>query len=106
MAKVPKTLSGPASPAGALATVYTVPAATKTIVRMVNAVNTATSASNAWSININGGQVVTNEALAGSTSVTKWFYIPMEVGAIIQTTQVNTGGNDIKVTITGDEISV
>jgi hypothetical protein len=111
MARIPKRLYGPAQIATGPATVYTVPAVTKTILRQFHVSNPSASPVT-LTISIGADAAATRlwstysipAAAAGvSDSVRDIFvYIPMEAAEILQ---LSAGTNNILViVITGDEI--
>ena len=111
MARIAKRLSGPAQVSNAAATKYTVPAATKTVVRHIHVQNPSGSAVT-FTLSIGADAAATRiidafsipAAAAGVTaSVVDWFcYYVLEVGEIIQAL---AGTNNIlTLTIDGDEI--
>jgi hypothetical protein len=111
MARIPKRLYGPAQIATGPATVYTVPAVTKTILRQFHVSNPSASPVT-LTISIGADAAATRlwstysipAAAAGvSDSVRDIFvYIPMEAAEILQ---LSAGTNNVLVvTLTGDEI--
>jgi hypothetical protein len=111
MARIPKRLYGPAQIATGPATVYTVPAVTKTILRQIHISNPSASPVT-FTLSVGADAAATRlwstysipAAAAGvSDSVRDIFvYIPMEAAEILQ---LSAGTNNILViVITGDEI--
>lgn len=111
MARIPKRLAGPAQVTNSAATKYTVPAATKTIVRHIHVQNPSGSAVTfTMSIGADGAATRIIDAFsipaaaAGVTaSVVDWFcYYVLEAAEIIQASAGTTGV--LTLTIDGDEI--
>jgi hypothetical protein len=113
MARTPKRLAGPALVSNAAATKYTVPAATKTILRHIHVQNpSAAPVTFTMSIGADGAALRIYDALsipaagAGVTgSVVDWFcYHVLEAGEIIQAL---AGTNNIlTLTLNGDELTL
>ena len=113
MARTPKRLYGPAQIATGPATVYTVPAVTKTIIRQIHVSNPSASPVT-LTLSIGADGVTTRlwttysipAAAAGvSDSVREIFmYLPMEAAEILT---LSAGTNNILViVITGDELTL
>lgn len=110
MPRTPKRLYGPAQVATGPATIYTVPASTKTIIRQIHIQNPS------------GGTVTYRLSIGADAAGTRWFddfsiparavgvtdsvrdhflYLPMEAGEVLQ---VGAGTNNVLViVVTGDE---
>jgi hypothetical protein len=111
MARIPKRLAGPAQVSNAAATKYTVPAATKTIVRHIHVENPSASAAT-FTLSIGadaaGTRIFDAFAIpAAATGVTAsildhFCYYVLETGEIIQ---AFSGTNNVLVLeIGGDEL--
>ena len=113
MARTPKRLYGPAQIATGPTAVYTVPAATKTIVRQVHVSNPSGSAVTlTLSVGADGATTrlwstysIPAAAAGVSDSVRDIFmYLPMEAAEILT---LSAGTNDILViVVTGDELTL
>lgn len=87
MAQTPKRLSGPAQLTGAAATVYTVPAATKTVVRYIHVSNpSASSVALTMSIGADaaGTRIFDALAIAANSEQDFWCYHVLEAAEILQ----------------------
>lgn len=111
MARIPKRLYGPALIATGPATVYTVPALTKTIVRQIH-INNPSASPVTLTISIGtdgtGTRLATTysipAAAAGVTnSIQDWFWYQIMDAAEILTLSAGTN-NILNITINGDEI--
>jgi len=113
MARTPKRLAGPALVATGPATVYTVPAGTKTVVRHIHVQNPSGSAVT-FSLSVGADAAGTRlwsafsipAAAAGERESVKDFYVylVMEAAEILQ---LSAGTNNILTsTINGDEITL
>jgi len=113
MARTPKRLVGPALVATGPATIYTVPALTKTILRYIHVQNPSGSPVT-FSLSIGADAAGTRlwdafsipAQAAGVTAniLTIWLYTVMDVG---ETIQVKAGTNNIlTITVNGDEITL
>lgn len=112
MARTPKRLVGPALIATGPATVYTVPAATKTILRHIHLSNpsgspvtvTLSIGTDAAGTRLLGAYSIPAAAAGVSDSVRDIFmYIPMEAAEILQAA---AGTNNIvTITVGGDELT-
>ncbi len=104
MASTPKRLYGPAQIATGPATVYTVPAATKTVLRKLELSNPSGSAVTVtMSIGADGAttRVLSGYSIPANSVYDRWLYEVLEVGEIIT---LSAGTNNILVvTINGDE---
>lgn len=113
MATTPKRLYGPALVATGPATVYTVPAVTKTIIRWIHVSNPSASPVT-LTLSVGADAAGTRlwqtysipAAAAGVTDSVREFpvYLPLVAAEIIQ---LSAGTNNIlNITITGDEITL
>jgi len=113
MPRTPKRLYGPALVATGPATVYTVPALTKTILRQIHVSNpsgapvtlTASIGADAAATRLLGAYSIPAAAAGVTDSVRDIFlYIPMEAAEILQ---LAAGTNNIlNVVISGDECTL
>lgn len=113
MARTPKRLAGPAQVSNAAATKYTVPAATKTIVRHIHVQNPSGSAAT-FTLSIGADAAATRiidafsvpAAAAGvTTSVIDWWcYYVLEAAEIVQA--LSGTNNVLTLTLNGDEITL
>lgn len=113
MAKTAKRLYGPAAVATGPATVYTVPALTKAVIRQIHVQNPSASPVT-LTVSVGADAAATRilaaisipAAAAGVTGsvVDYWFYLIVDAGEIIQ---LSAGTNNIlTIVITGDEITL
>lgn len=87
MAQTPKRLSGPAQLTGTPATIYTVPAATKTVVRYIHVSNpSASPVALTMSIGADaaGTRIFDALAIAANSEQDFWCYHVLEAAEIIQ----------------------
>jgi hypothetical protein len=113
MARTPKRLAGPAQVSNAAATKYTVPAATKTVVRHIHVQNpsgspatfTLSIGADAAGLRVFDAFSVPAAAAGVVASVIDWFcYYVLEATEVIQ---AFSGTNNVLVlTIDGDEITL
>jgi len=111
MARIPKRLAGPALVATGPATIYTVPALTKTIIRQVHVQNPSGSpVTLTLSIGASAAatRLVETFSIPGAGagilgSIVDWYwYVIMDAAEVLQAA---AGTNNIlNITITGDEI--
>lgn len=113
MARTPKRLAGPAQVSNAAATKYTVPAATKTILRHIHVQNPSGSAatitisigSDAAGTRIVDAFSVPAAAAGVSASVVDWWcYHVLETTEIVQA--FSGTNNVLTLTLNGDEITL
>lgn len=111
MARIPKRLYGPALVATGPATVYTVPALTKTIIRHIHVSNPSGSAvtltmsigADAAGTRLLGAYSIPAAAAGVSDNVRDFFYYQVMDAAEILTLSAGTN-NILVITINGDEI--
>lgn len=113
MARTPKRLAGPAQVSNAAATKYTVPAATKTIIRNIHVQNPSGSAvtftlsvgSDAAAVRLFDAYSIPAAAAGVTASVVDWWgYQVLEAAEIVQ---AFAGTNNIlTLTINGDELTL
>ena len=111
MARIPKRLYGPALVATGPATVYTVPALTKTIIRHIHVSNpsaspvtlTASIGADAAGTRLLGAYSIPAAAAGVTGSVVDFFYYQVMDAAEILTLSAGTN-NILNITINGDEI--
>lgn len=107
MPKTAKRLSGPATLTGSAATVYTVPAATKTIIRHIHFANTDSAARTVTvSIGTNavGTQVIAAKSIAATDTYDWYGYIVMDAAEILQALASVT--SVVNMSTYGDEITL
>lgn len=113
MARTPKRLHGPAQVSNAAATKYTVPAATKAIVRHVHVQNPSGSAAtftlsigaDAAGVRVVDAYSVPAAAAGVTTSVVDWYvYYVLEAAEILQA--FSGTNNVLTLTIDGDEYTL
>jgi len=113
MPRTPKRLAGPAQVSNAAATKYTVPAATKTVVRHVHIQNPSGSAvtftmsigSDAAGTRITDAFSIPAAAAGVTGNVVDWY--PYYILEAAETIQAFAGTNNILVlTINGDELTL
>jgi hypothetical protein len=113
MARTPKRLAGPALVATGPATIYTVPAVTKTIVRHIHVSNpsgspvtlTLSVGADAAGTRLLGAYSIPAAAAGVTDSVRDiWLYVPMEAAEILQAA---AGTNNVLViVVSGDELTL
>lgn len=105
MARIPKTVYGPAQVATGPATVYTVPALTKTVIRHVHLSNPSGSAvtfTMSLGADAAGTRVYAAFSIAANSNHDYFCYHVIEAASIVT---LSAGTNNILVvTIAGDEI--
>ena len=105
MARIPKRLYGPAALTNAAATVYTVPTATKTVVRHIHVQNPS-GAAMAFTLSIGADAAATRlfdgVLIPAVSAIDLWGYYVMEATQIIQALAGTT--TVLVLTINGDEI--
>lgn len=105
MARIPQRLYGPAQQPNTVGTRYTVPAATKTIIRHIRISNPSGSAVT-FTLSIGadaaGTRLYDAFSIPANSVRDDYWYVVMEAGQIIQT--VASVNNVLVATINGDEI--
>lgn len=104
MASTPKRLAGPAQVSNAAATKYTVPAATKTVLRHIHVQNPSGAAATfTMSIGIDAAATRLYDAysIAAGAVLDVWVYFVLETTEIIQA--FSGTNNVLTLTLDGDE---
>lgn len=107
MAKTPKRLAGPALVTNSAATKYTVPAATKTILRHIHVQNPSGSAVT-FTLSVGadaaGTRLYDAYSIAANSILDVWVYVVIEATEVIQAL---AGTNNIlTLTLDGDELTL
>ncbi len=107
MARTPKRLAGPALVTNSVATKYTVPSVTKTIIRHIHVQNPSASPVD-FTLSIGadaaGTRIFDGYPIAAETTLDHWCYYVVDAAEIIQGVAGTT--NILTLTIDGDEITL
>jgi hypothetical protein len=108
MAKTPKRLAGPAQLTGAAATKYTVPAATKTIIRHIRLTNTDAATAYKATVSIGadaaGTRIADAVSIAPNSALDIFGYYVLEAAEILQA--FADTASKLTLTVDGDELTL